>query len=346
MKHSTRRDFLQLAASTLSATALGESVLAQTSSASATGIPTRPLGKTGVRISMMGVGGSHAGRIPASENERFMHMAIDEGVTFFDNAWDYAAGAAEEIMGKNLAIGGYRKKAFLMTKNCGRDYKDSVKCLEDSLRRLRTDHLDLWQFHEINYDSDPDWVLERGALKAAIEARKAGKVRFIGFTGHKHPDIHLDMLGKNFAWDTAQMPNNVADAHFRSFQKQVVPVCLKKNVGVLGMKGMGGRDGILLGKEGLTPEECLKYCFNQPIATQIVGMTSIEQLKKNIAVARAFKPLSAEERNRLLVRVKEIAGDGRFEIFKTQNDFDADIHRMQHGMTPRGDVNNVPKIGG
>jgi aryl-alcohol dehydrogenase-like predicted oxidoreductase len=279
-ENSSRRRFLQLAAAAVSTAAIGEHVIAQTTSASATGVPIRLLGRTGVRVSMLGVGGSHAGRIPAAEGTRFMHMAADEGVTFFDNAWDYGGGTAEEIMGRNLAIDGYRKKVFLMTKNCGRDYKDSMQCLEDSLRRLRTDHLDLWQFHEINYDSDPDWVLERGALKAAIEARKAGKVRFIGFTGHKHPSIHLNMLGKNFEWDTSQMPNNVADAHFRSFQKQVVPVCLKKNVGVIGMKGMGGRDGILLGKEGLTYEECLRFCFSQPISTQVVGMTSIEELKR------------------------------------------------------------------
>jgi predicted aldo/keto reductase-like oxidoreductase len=342
----SRREFLQLAAAAASAAPLARDVIAQTSSASATGIPTRVLGRTGQRVSIIGVGGSHAGRIPAAECTRFMHMAVDEGVTFFDNAWDYGGGTAEEIMGKNLAMEGYRKKVFLMTKNCGRDYKDSVQCLEDSLRRLRTDHLDLWQFHEINYDSDPDWVLERGALKAAIEARKAGKVRFIGFTGHKHPAIHLDMLSKNFAWETAQMPNNVADATFRSFQKQVMPVCLKKNVAVLGMKGMGGRDGILLGKEKLTAEECLRYSLSSPVAVQIVGMTSVEELKKNVAVARSFKPLTADERNTLLARVKEIASDGRFEVFKTQNDFDADIHRMQHGMTPRGDAAAVPKIGG
>ena len=189
-------------------------------------------------------------------------------------------------------------------------------------------------------------MVERGALKAAIEARKAGKVRFVGFTGHKHPSIHLSMLGKNFEWDTAQMPNNVADAHFRSFQKQVMPVALKRNVGLIGMKGMGGRNGILLGHEGLTYAECLRYCFSSPVAVQIVGMNSIDELKKNIAVARAFKPLTADERNTLLARVKEIAGDGRFEIFKTQNDFDADIHRVQHGMAPRGDPNAVPKIGG
>ena len=345
-KNSSRREFLRLVAAAASATAVGEEIIAQTGNASATGVPTRPLGKTGARVSIIGVGGSHAGRIPEAEGTRFMHMAVDEGVTFFDNAWDYGGGSAEEIMGKNLAMDGYRKKVFLMTKNCGRDYKDSMKCLDDSLRRLRTDHLDLWQFHEINYDSDPDWVIERGALKAAIEARKAGKVRFIGFTGHKHPSIHLSMLAKNFEWETAQMPNNVADAHFRSFRQQVQPVCVKRNIGVIGMKGMGGRDGILLGKEGLTYVECLRYCLSQPVSVQIVGMTSIDQLKKNIEVARSFKPLSPEEKTRLLSRVKEIASDGRFEIFKTQNDFDADIHRVQHGMTPRGDPAAIPKIGG
>jgi len=189
-------------------------------------------------------------------------------------------------------------------------------------------------------------VVERGALKAAIEARKAGKVRFIGFTGHKHPSIHLSMLGKNFEWDTAQMPNNVADAQFRSFRQQVQPVCVKRNIGVIGMKGMGGREGILLGKEGLTYVECLRYCLSQPVSVQIVGMTSVDQLKKNIEVARNFKPLSAEEKTQLLARVKDISSDGRFEIFKTQNDFDADIHRVQHGMAPRGDAAAVPKIGG
>jgi predicted aldo/keto reductase-like oxidoreductase len=342
-ENSSRREFFKLAAGAATAATLGERVIAQTSSASATGLPARVLGRTGVRVSILGIGGAHAGRVP--EATRFMHLAIDEGVTFFDNAWDYGGGKAEEVMGNALATNGYRKKAFLMSKNCGRDYKDSVKCLEDSLRRLRTDYLDLWQFHEINYDSDPDWLVERGALKAAMEARKAGKVRFIGFTGHKLPSIHLTALGKDFAWDTSQMPINILDAHYRSFQKQVVPVCLKKNVGVIGMKGLGGRNGIFLGKEGLTYEECLRYCFSQPIATQVVGMTSIEQLKQNIAVARNFKPMSAQEKDRLLTRVKEVASDGRFELFKSANDFDADIHRLQHGMAPRGDPANVPRIG-
>ncbi len=346
LEKTSRRDFLQFAAAAVSTAALAEQIVAQTGSASATGVPTRPLGRTGVQISILGVGGAHAGRIPDPEGARFIHTAVDEGISFFDNAWDYGGGTAEENMGRNLAMDGYRKKVFLMTKNCGRDYKDSMQCLEDSLRRLRTDHLDLWQFHEINYDSDPDWLVERGALKAAIEARKAGKVRFIGFTGHKHPSIHLNALGKDFAWETSQMPNNVMDAHFRSFRNNVMPVCLKKKVGVIGMKGLGGRNGILIGKEGLTYEECLRYCFSQPIATQVVGMTSLEQLKMNLAVARNFKPMTPQESSSLLARVKEVASDGRFEIFKTQNDFDADFHRMQHGMAPRGDPAAVPKIQG
>ncbi len=182
------------ALASVSAAALAEQVIGQTSSASATGVPTRVLGRTGQRISILGVGGGHARAIKDdAECIRYMHAAVDEGVTFFDNAWEYGDGAAEEIMGKALAQEGYRKKVFLMTKNCGRDYKDSMNCLEDSLRRLQTDHVDLWQFHEVNYDNDPDWIFERGAIKAALEARKAGKVRFIGFTGHKdsaHPPEH------------------------------------------------------------------------------------------------------------------------------------------------------------
>ena len=234
-------------------------------------------------------------------------------------------------MGKALAAEGYRKKIFLMTKNCGRDYKMSMQCLEDSLRRLQTDHLDLWQFHEINYDNDPDWVFERGAIKAAMEARKAGKVRFIGFTGHKDPRIHLSMLAKPFDWDTCMMPINVADAHFRSFQNGVVPACAKRKVGVLGFKGLGGGTGGLLGKEGLTVEECLRYCLGTSVAVQIVGMTSLEQVKQNVEIARTFKPMGSEEKAKLLARIKEIAGDGRLERFKTQLVYDGRVHREQHG---------------
>ncbi len=335
---SSRRDFMRRAVAAVSAPALAEQVVAQTSRGADTGVPTRVLGRTGVRVSIIGVGGAHARAIKDDQEAiRFQHAAMDEGITFFDNAWDYSNGAAEELMGRALAQDGRRNKVFLMTKNCGRDYPESMKCLEDSLRRLRTDYLDLWQFHEINYDNDPEWVFERGAIKAAIEARRAGKVRFIGFTGHKDPRIHLKMLGQPFDWDTTQMPINVADAHYRSFQNEVVPVCLKKRIGVIGMKGMGGGPGMLLGKAGLTPEECLRYCLSLPIATQVVGMTTMEHLKGNVAVARSFQPMTAADKQQLLARVREIAGDGRFELFKSATLFDGAYHRTQHGFptTPR-----------
>ncbi|HYM13329.1 MAG TPA: aldo/keto reductase, partial [Bryobacterales bacterium] len=225
---TSRREFFESVLGSALAASLAESVLAQTRMGPG-GIPTRLLGRTGERVSILCLGGWHAGAA-ASKDEaiRIMHAAIDEGVNFFDNAWDYHDGISEEWMGEALSTGGRRHKVFLMTKNCERDYAGSMKDLEESLRRLRTDHLDLWQFHEMVYDNDPDWVFEKGGIKAALEARRAGKVRFIGFTGHKDPRIHLKMLGKPHPWDTAQMPINVLDAHYRSFQRQVVPVCLEK----------------------------------------------------------------------------------------------------------------------
>jgi len=329
---ASRRDFLRCATAAASVTALAQRVIAQTSSGLTTGIPTRVLGSTGARVSILGIGGAHARGIrDEAEYIRFTHMAVDEGVTFFDNSWDYSNGAAEEMMGKGLAADEYRKRVFLMTKNCGRDYKQSMQCLEDSLRRLQTDYLDLWQFHEINYDNDPEWIFEQGAIKAAVEAQKAGKVRFIGFTGHKDPRLHLKMADMPFEWQTSQMPINVMDAHYRSFQRNFVPVCLERNIGVIGMKGLGGGNGIMLGKEGLTVEECLRHCFGTPIATQVVGMTSVEQLKQNIAIARDFQPMADAEKNRLLARVKEVAGDGRFELFKSTERFEGAVHRRQHG---------------
>ncbi len=330
----SRRDFFKQGVAALSVAALAEQVISQTSGASATGLPTRVLGRTGQRVSILCLGGWHIGAVK-DENEaiRIMHAAIDEGMTFFDNCWDYHDGRAEEVMGKALAMDGKRKQVFLMTKNCERDYAGSIKNLEDSLRRLRTDYLDLWQFHEIVYDNDPDWVFEKGGIKAAIEARKQGKVRYIGFTGHKDPLIHLKMLAKPFDWDTAQMPINVMDAHYRSFQKEVVPECLKKNVGVIGMKGLGGggRQGRLVTAAGLTPQECYRYCLSLPVASQVVGMINMEQLKQNIAIARDFRPMTSTEKEALLARVKEEAGDGRHELFKSTKNFDGPHHRRQHG---------------
>jgi predicted aldo/keto reductase-like oxidoreductase len=261
-----------------------------------------------------------------------MQAALDEGITFFDNAWDYHDGRSEELMGRALAEGGRRDKVFLMTKNCERDYEGSQRCLEDSLRRLRTDHVDLWQFHEMVYDNDPDWVFEKGGIKAAMDARKAGKVRFIGFTGHKHPNIHLKMLGKPFDWDTAQMPINVMDAHYRSFQGQVVPVCLEKKVGVIGMKGYGGSapEGIMA-KSGLTVAEAYRYSLSQPVSAQVVGLMSLDQLKQATTMARSFTPMSATEQAALRDRIRDVAGDGRYELFKSTVVFDGPHHRKQHG---------------
>lgn len=327
---TTRREFLKQAAAGVTMAALAQDVLASQSTASATGLPTRALGRTGQRVSILCLGGWHIGSLKNdAEAIRIMHAAIDEGLTFFDNCWDYHDGGSEELMGKALA-GGKREKVFLMTKNCERDYEGSKRCLDDSLRRLQTDHLDLWQFHEIIYDSDPDWVFERGGIRAAIEARKAGKVRHIGFTGHKDPRIHLAMLDKPFEWETSQMPINVMDVHYRSFQKQVVPVCLKKNIGVIGMKGFGGGSGIA-GKAGLSAAEAYRYALSQPVASQVVGITSMEQLKENIALARTFSPMSAAEQTALAARVRDVATDGRFELFKSSQMFDGPVHRRQHG---------------
>jgi aryl-alcohol dehydrogenase-like predicted oxidoreductase len=289
---------------------------------------------------VIGLGGAHAGGIKDDgEAIRLMHAAIDEGVTFFDNAWEYNGGRSEELMGKALEMDGKRKQAFLMTKYCEPTFEGAMKNLEDSLRKLRTDHLDLWQIHEMNNDNDPEWVFERGAVKAAIEAKKQGKVRYIGFTGHKDPRIHMDMLtrkyeGKVVDWDAVQMPINVMDAHFRSFQNNVVPACLKRKIGVVGMKGLGGGRGNLLGKSGLTAEECIKWCLNVPVSTQVIGITSIEQLKQIAKLAREFKPMAANERQALLARTKEEAGDGRYELFKSTKMFDSRHHRVLHGFQP------------
>jgi aryl-alcohol dehydrogenase-like predicted oxidoreductase len=312
--------------------ALAEEVLAQTSSASTTGIPTRVLGRTGQRVSILCLGGWHIGSIKDDKEAiRIMHAAIDEGLTFFDNAWDYHNGRSEELMGTALAQDGRRNKVFLMTKNCNRDYAGSMQCLEDSLRRMKTDHLDLWQFHEMVYDNDPDWIFEKGGVKAAIEARKQGKVRFIGFTGHKDPLIHLKALDKPHDWDSAQMPINVMDAHYRSFQKQVVPVCLKKNVGVIGMKGLAGGTGTLIEKASLTAEECFRYCLSVPVSTQVVGITTLAQLKADVALARGFKRMAESEMQKFAARFVDVAGDGRYELFKSTKNFDGPHHRRQHG---------------
>jgi uncharacterized protein len=329
---SSRREFLHSVLGSALAVSLAEDVLAQTSTGSA-GIPTRVLGRTKERVSILCLGGWHIGAVKEkTEAIQIMHAAIDEGINFFDNAWDYHDGRSEEWMGEALSSASRRNKVLLMTKNCERDYEGSKKNLEDSLRRLRTDRIDLWQFHEMVYDSDPDWVIEKGGLKAALEAQKAGKVRYIGFTGHKDPRIHLKMLGKNHPWDTAQMPINVLDAHYRSFQNEVVPVCLKKNVGVIGMKSLAGGSprGRIPVALGVSAQDCIRFALSVPVSSLVVGIMSMDDLKQDVAIARGFKPMPDTEKTQLLTRVRDEASDGRHELFKSTQTFDGPHHRKQH----------------
>ena len=326
----SRRKFINSSVQGATALTLGAPLMAQSAMSQSAGIPIRPLGKTGENVSVLCLGGWHIGAISsAPEAIKVMHAAIDEGITFFDNAWDYHDGGSEDVMGKALASSAHRDKVFLMTKGCDRDYAGATRCLEDSLRRLKTDRLDLWQFHEIVYDNDPDWVFEKGGIKAAIDAQKAGKVRFIGFTGHRDPRIHRIMLDKPYDWDTVQMPINMMDAHFRSFQQEIVPACLEKGAGVIGMKSLGG--GVIPSQAGISAETCIHYALSQPISSLVVGMLSMEDLKNDIDIARRFKPMSEADQQALLASVKDVAGDGRYELYKTTQRMDGPYHVKQHG---------------
>ncbi len=327
----SRRTFFRSLLGSAAVAAMAQQAIAQTDSPN--GLPTRRLGRTNEQVSILALGGWHIGSVePKDEAVRIMHAAIDEGLTFFDSAWDYQMGGSEEIIGRALAQEGKRDKVFLMTKNCERDYAGSMRCLDDSLRRLRTDRIDLWQFHEMVYDNDPDWVFEKGGLKAALEAQKAGKVRHIGFTGHKDPRIHRKMLAKPYDWATAQMPINVMDWHFRSFQREVVPVCLNQDVGVLGMKslGGGGTAGRIPTETEITHEQCRRYSLSLPISSLVAGIISMEELKAEVAIARNFKPMSDAEKEELLAIAKPHAGDGRHELFKSTQNYDGPHHRAQH----------------
>ncbi len=270
-------------------------------------------------------------KVHESESIRLMHAAIDLGVDFFDNAWEYHNGYAEEAMGRALAMDGKRKQVFLMTKVCDRDYEGAKRQLEDSLRRLQTDYVDLWQFHELSYDNDPDWLFERGAVRAALEARDAGKIRYIGFTGHKDPRIHRKALAMAHTWDACQMPINVMDSQYRSFLNEVVPVCHEQGVAAIGMKGFGGGwpHGDIIDKMGLDPAELLGFVLSQPVTSQVVGITNQEQLEFAVKVASSL-PMAEEAQNALMRRVRVEAGDGRFESFKSTNAHDGPYHRRQH----------------
>ena len=285
----------------------------------------RTLGSTGEKVSAIGLGGFHLSKPPTDEETvKMIRTAIDRGITFMDNCWDYADGLSEIREGKALKDG-YRSKVFLMSKIDGRDKKTAAKQIDESLARLQTDHVDLMQFHEIIRFEDPDKIFaEGGAFEAMTEAKKAGKVRYIGFTGHKNPAIHLQMLeiaaAHNFKFDTVQMPLNVMDAHFRSFEKQVLPKLVADKIGVLGMKSLG--DPFILDSKTVTAAECLNYSLSLPTSVVITGIDKMEILEQAFTVAKNFKPLSKSEMTAILAKTKDAAMTGKFEKFKTDNRFD------------------------
>jgi uncharacterized protein len=329
-----RRSFLKSAAVAGVAAAANGSFGQSAAAASATAasrraespdMQYRELGKTGERVSVIGMGGYHIGKQEnADESIRLIRAAVDRGITFLDNCWDYNDGISEVRMGQALRDG-YRSKVFLMTKMDGRTKESYNKQLEQSLGRLQTDVIDLVQFHEVIRMEDPDRIFaEGGAIEAAVAAKQAGKIRYIGFTGHKDPLVHLRMLDTakrhGFHFDTAQMPVNVMDAHFRSFGKDVVPVCVEQGIGVLAMKTFG--DHFILNSNTVQPLEALHYSMQQPVSVIITGIDSTAVMDQAFEAVRTYKPMSDSQIASLLARTKDAAGDGKFELFKTTPHFD------------------------
>lgn len=296
-------------------------------------IPRRRLGRTGESVSIVGLGGAHLGQQPdARDSVRLIRAAIDAGITFMDNSWDYHEGQSEIRMGQALRDG-YRQRVFLMTKIDGRDRKSAARQIDESLERLQTDHVDLLQFHEIIRTSDAERIFANdGALVAALAAQRAGKTRFLGFTGHKSPEIHLAMLragaAHGFVPDTVQMPLNVLDARYDSFQAKVLPELLKHDIGVLGMKPLG--DGFVLRSETVSAEEGLRYAMSVPgVAVTITGIDSQPILEQAVRLARGFEPLGARARQELESRAASKAARGRFEAYKSTHHFDATHHHPE-----------------
>ena len=325
----TRREFLEMGVA--AGLAVGTENIAWAADTK-TEVPRRTLGRTGEKISMVGLGGYHIGsQKDEQESIRIIRTALDSGINFLDNCWDYNGGESEVRMGKALRDG-YRQRAFVMTKIDGRTKKAAAQQLEESLRRLQTDRIDLLQFHEIIRMEDPERVFAPGAgMEAVVEAQKAGKVRYIGFTGHKSPDIHLKMLETadehQFHFDAVQMPLNVMDAHYNSFQKKVLPVLVKKEIGVLGMKPMGA--GIILRSKTVQPIECLHYAMSLPTSVVINGCDSVALVEQALEAARTFKPMSETQVAALLAKTKEAAQNGEFEGYKTTTNFDGTAHNPQ-----------------
>jgi predicted aldo/keto reductase-like oxidoreductase len=280
------------------------------------GIPTRLLGSTGIRLTILGIGGYHIGKAgDADLAARIIRTAIDEGVNFLDNAWCYNKGDSERFMGRALGDG-YRDKVFLMTKNHGRDAATFERQLGESLNRLQTDHIDLLQFHEIVEDGIPAKIFGQGVIEAAVKARDAGRIRFIGFTGHRWPHLFREMLEHDFAWDAMQFPANLLDAHYRSFTGEILPLAKARGIGVIGMKSLSG--GRLL-ETGIAAREAIRYTLSLPIDTLVSGIDSLDLLTQNLETARGWTPMTDGERDQLLERAAHFAADGHLEHYKQAN---------------------------
>jgi aryl-alcohol dehydrogenase-like predicted oxidoreductase len=305
----------------------------------ATDIPLRPFGRHAEKVSALGLGGYHLG-MPDTDSEatRLVHAAVDGGITFLDNAWEYNEGTSELRMGK--AIQDRRDRVFLMTKVCthGRDGRTAMKQLEQSLKRLRTDHLDLWQIHECVYYNEPALHFAKGGVVEALtKARDQGKVRYIGFTGHKDPDIHLAMLAYDFPFDSCQLPLNGFDAGFRSFEQRVLPELGRRGIAAIGMKSLGG-DGKAVKKKAVAIQDALRYAMSLPVATTISGIDSMRVLRQNLKIAQGFKPMTRAEMTAHRRNLAELGGDGRFESYKVTAEYDGPEGRSEHGFPPPGEL--------
>ena len=329
-----RREFLQsgllAAGTTVLAGAADRAAAAEAAKTEA--VPRRKFGRHADEVSILGIGGFHIGKAASlKEAIQIVHEAIDAGINFFDNAWEYNDHRSEEWMGEALA--GKRDKVFLMTKVCthGRDKQVAMRQLEESLKRLKTDHLDLWQIHEVVYDNDPDLhFAPGGVIEALDQAKKDGKMRYVGFTGHKHPHTHLKMLAHDYPFDSVQMPLNCFDGTFRSFEQHVLPVVNSRGMAALGMKSLGG-DGQPILHGVVTVEEALRYAMSLPVVTTISGIDSPAVLRQNLAIARGFKPMTPAEMDALRKRCAPFAADGHLELYKSTVRYDADVGRAQHG---------------
>ena len=302
-------------------------------------IPRRPFGRSTELVSALALGGYHLGLVGNQrEAIRIAHAAIDAGITFMDNAWEYHDGESEEILGKALV--GRRDQVFLMTKVCthGRDRAVAMRQLKQSLRRLKTDHLDLWQVHECVYPNDPErHFAPGGVIEALAEAKEQGLVRYVGFTGHKLPEIHLAMLAYGFPFDSVQMPLNCFDATFRSFEHEVLPEARRQGLAILGMKSMGG-EGDAVRKKVVSADEALRYAMSLPVTTTVSGIDSMRVLRQNMRIAGDFTAMSDPEMATLRARVAELAADGRYELYKSTAKHEGDVGRKQHGFPLQEEV--------